>query len=63
MGEPVRVSVISGTVFQTLKDIDGLTNTVKLSSSIFGGCGKQEQAPLPVAFGGPKVRVRRMHVS
>lgn len=61
--EPVRVSVISGTVFQTLKDIDGLTDKVKLASSIFGGCGKNEQMPLPVAFGGPKVRVRRMHVS
>jgi TldD protein len=63
LAEPIRVSVISGNVFQTLKDINGLTNRVKLLSSIFGGCGKQEQFPLPVSFGGPKVRVRRMHVS
>ncbi len=63
LAEPVRVSVVSGTVFQTLKDIDGLSSKVKLQSSIFGGCGKNEQMPLPVAFGGPKVRVRRMHVS
>jgi len=63
LAEPVRVAVVSGTVFQTLKDIDGLSSRVRLFRSVIGGCGKSEQAPLPVSFGGPKVKVRQMHVS
>lgn len=63
LAEPVRVSVVSGTVFQTLKDIDGLSSRVRLFSSTVGGCGKGEQMELPVSFGGPKVRVRKMRVS
>lgn len=63
LAEPVRVSVISGTVFQTLKDIEAVSKDFKLFSSGFGGCGKMEQAPLPVAFGGPAITVRKMQVS
>ena len=63
LAEPVRVSVVSGSVFQALKDIDGLSCRVRFFNSTVGGCGKMEQAPLPVSFGGPKVRVRKMRVS
>jgi len=60
--EPVNISVISGTVFETLSLIDGLSNELKLLSFVTGGCGKMEQYPLPVGFGGPYVRVRSMMV-
>jgi TldD protein len=63
IAEPVRVSVISGNVFETLSLIDGLTDELKLEFTIFGGCGKNEQYPLPVGLGGPKVRVSSMQVS
>lgn len=63
LAEPVRVSVISGTVFQTLKDIEAVSRDFKLHSHAFGGCGKMEQFPLPVAFGGPAITVRKMQVS
>jgi TldD protein len=62
VAEPVRVSVITGNVFKTLGEIDGLTDKVELISFVRGGCGKMEQYPLPVGFGGPWVRVRALNV-
>lgn len=61
--EPVRVSVISGSVFETLKNIEAVSDAMQLDSSALGGCGKMEQWPLPVAYGGPYVLVKEMQVS
>jgi len=60
--EPVKISVVTGSVFQTLNEIEGLTEDFKLLSFSLGGCGKMEQFPLPVGFGGPFVRVRSLNV-
>jgi TldD protein len=62
IAEPVRISVISGSVFQTLNEIEGITRDSKILSFSLGGCGKMEQYPLPVGFGGPYVRVRSLNV-
>ncbi|MBR0082153.1 MAG: TldD/PmbA family protein [Clostridia bacterium] len=62
LGRPVQISVISGNVFETLGLIDGLTKDVEMLSFVTGGCGKMEQHPLPVGFGGPYVRVSEMNV-
>ncbi|MDD3803307.1 MAG: TldD/PmbA family protein [bacterium] len=61
--EPVKINVITGTIFETLNDIEKVSDTVELKSSLFGGCGKNEQYPLRVSFGGPHVLVRKMSVS
>ena len=62
LGKPVQISVITGTVFETLGLIDGLSDELTMLSFVSGGCGKMEQHPLPVGFGGPYVRVSRMKV-
>jgi TldD protein len=62
VAEPVKISVVSGTVFKALGEIDGLTDQVELLCLARGGCGKMEQYPLPVGFGGPWVRVRSLNV-
>lgn len=62
LGKPVQISVITGSVFETLGLIDGLTKDVELLSFVTGGCGKMEQMGLPVGFGGPYVRVSTMNV-
>ena len=62
LGRPVQISVLTGSVFETLGLIDGLTRDVKLLSFVTGGCGKKEQMGLPVGFGGPYVRVSSMNV-
>ena len=61
-GNPVQISVLTGSVFETLGLIDGLTRDVHMLSFVTGGCGKLEQANLPVGFGGPYVRVSSMNV-
>lgn len=62
LGRPVQISVLTGSVFETLGLIDGLTKNVQLLSFVTGGCGKMEQMNLPVGFGGPYVRVSSMNV-
>lgn len=63
IAEPVRVSVLSGSVFDTLNRIDACGDDFYLKSSAFGGCGKMEQGPLPVADGGPSILINEMQVS
>lgn len=62
IGAPVKISVITGSVFETLGLIDGLSETVEMRAFVGGGCGKMEQYPLNVGFGGPYVRVSKMNV-
>ncbi|QTA37682.1 TldD/PmbA family protein [Thermosipho ferrireducens] len=62
IAEPVKISVVSGSVFETLYNIEGLSKELKLLSFVLGGCGKWEQFPLPVGFGGPHVRVKTLNV-
>lgn len=62
LGRPVRVAVITGNVFETLGLIDGATKDVEVRYNVFGGCGKNEQFPLPVGFGGPYLSVSKMNV-
>jgi TldD protein len=61
--EPVRIAVLTGTVFETLGEIDGLSDEVEVPFLVGGGCGKMEQWPLSVGFGGPYVRVKRMNLA
>jgi TldD protein len=62
IAEPVKISVVTGNVFKTLSDIDAVSDEVELLSFALGGCGKMEQFPLPVGFGGPWVRVSELTV-
>ncbi|MCR4317369.1 MAG: TldD/PmbA family protein [Planctomycetes bacterium] len=55
--EPVREVTLSGNVFSTMKNIDGLSDAFDNRDS-GGGCGKAGQFPLPVSHGGPHVRIR-----
>jgi TldD protein len=63
IAEPVRIAVMTGTVFETLGEIDGLSDQVERPFLVGGGCGKMEQWPLSVSFGGPYVRIRRMNLA
>ncbi len=62
IGRPVKISVISGNVFETLGLIEGATKEVKVQVNVFGGCGKMEQFPLPVGYGGPYLYISKMNV-
>ena len=60
--KPVKFSVITGNVMKTLNKIDAISDKVEILSFVGGGCGKMEQFPLPVSFGGPYVRVSEINV-
>jgi TldD protein len=61
IAEPVQISVISGNVMKTLHNIDGFSKDVEYFSFAMGGCGKMEQFPLRVSFGGPTIRVNGLY--
>ena len=61
IGELVRDVVLTGNLFETLKAIDGIADDLKICEGA-GGCGKSGQAPLPVAFGSPHIRIRNVVV-
>ncbi len=58
--EPVRVNVITGSVFKTLFDIDAVGNDFVLCNTYT--CGKGGQS-VPVSAGGPTVRVKKLTVN
>jgi TldD protein len=58
---PVEVSVVTGSVFDTLGKIEALSDQTEIFSFSVGGCGKMEQYPLPVSFGGPYVLVSELN--
>ena len=59
ISEPVRDVNLTGNVFTTLKNIEMIGNDFQYSNS-GGGCGKNEQAPLPVAGGSPHIRIKNV---
>ena len=61
--EPVRLAVISGSVFETLNNVEAVSSEFHLHSSAVGGCGKLGQWPLSIADGGPFILVKDMQVS
>lgn len=59
LAEPVSDVTLTGNVFQTLQDVEAVgSDAVWLT----GGCGKGGQSPLPVAVGGPHLRIKNVVV-
>jgi len=56
LAEMLRPVVLTGNVFTTLNNIDAIGNDLEMNQG--GGCGKGEQAPLPVSNGSPHIRIR-----
>jgi TldD protein len=56
IAEALRPVVLTGNVFNTLKNIDAIGNDLDMNQG--GGCGKGGQMPLPVSNGSPHLRIR-----
>ena len=54
----VRRGPITGNIFSTLENIDAIGNDMG-GLDKGGGCGKGGQMPLPVANGGPHIRIQK----
>jgi len=57
IAELIRPVVLTGNVFETLKNIDAIGNDLDMNEG--GGCGKGGQSPLPVSNGSPHIRIHR----
>jgi TldD protein len=60
-GELLRDVTLTGNTFKTLTDIEAIEDTVTPSEA-GGGCGKGGQAPLPVGFGAPHLRIKEVRI-
>ena len=56
IAETIRPIMLTGNVFNTLKNIDAIGNDLDMNQG--GGCGKGGQMPLPVSNGSPHIRIR-----
>ncbi|MEM4519895.1 MAG: TldD/PmbA family protein [Sulfolobales archaeon] len=61
VAELVRGVTVSGMILETLKEVDAVANDVKITTNVFGGCGKDMQS-VRVGFGGPHIRVKKVVV-
>ncbi|MEM1546023.1 MAG: TldD/PmbA family protein [Candidatus Methanomethylicia archaeon] len=61
VSEMVRGVILSGYILDTLKSIDAVGKDFSIRTSIFGGCGKDNQT-VKVGHGGPHVRIRSIVV-
>jgi len=61
IGDMVRDVVLTGNIFQTLKNVDRIGDDLEIHGSA-GGCGKGGQFPLPVTTGAPHVRIKNVTI-
>lgn len=61
IAEPVKDVVLSGNLFTVLLNIESIGDDLKMIEAA-GGCGKGGQAPLPVSFGSPHLRIKKVVV-
>ncbi len=61
LGEMLRDAVLSGNVFETLKNIDMIGNDLVIWSP-GAGCGKAGQDQLPVTHGSPHIRIQNVTI-
>jgi len=59
IAEMVKDVILSGNLFSTLMNIDAIGNDFRWLT-VGGGCGKGEQAPLPVGMGAPHIRIQNV---
>ncbi|MEM2579130.1 MAG: TldD/PmbA family protein [Desulfurococcaceae archaeon] len=59
--ELVRGVVVSGNILDVLKNVDAVAKDLKIRTSVFGGCGKENQL-VRVGDGGPHIKVRKIIV-
>lgn len=52
----LRPVMLTGNLFSTLQNIDGIADDLEMNEG--GGCGKGGQFPLPVSNGSPHIRIR-----
>ena len=61
VAELLRPVMLTGNLFVTLENLDGVADDLEMNQG--GGCGKGGQMPLPVSNGSPHIRINRCLIS
>ena len=61
VGDMLRDVVLTGNIFETLKNIDRIGDDLQIVSSS-GGCGKGGQYPLATTVGSPHIRIQNLTI-
>lgn len=61
LGELIKDVNLSGNVFSTLHNIEGIADDLEFHGGL-GGCGKSGQGGLPVATGSPHIKIKNVLV-
>lgn len=62
LARPVRVSLMAGWLHELMDKVKGRSDVFELHAMVRGGCGKLDQFPLDVGFGGPHVWLEEVHL-
>jgi TldD protein len=62
IGDMLRDVVLTGNVFETLRNVDMIGDDLEIIGGGSGGCGKGGQSPLSVTFGGPHMRIQDLTI-
>ena len=55
---PIKGATVRANILEFLKNVVGASKELYVYTSVFGGCGKGGQAPLPVGDGGPYMAIK-----
>jgi len=61
VGDMLRDVVLTGNIFETMKNIDRIGDDLQIMGSS-GGCGKGGQYPLAVTLGSPHIRIQNLTI-
>ena len=61
LGGLVRGVVVSGSILETLKGVEAVGKDLRITTSVFGGCGKDSQM-VRVGDGGPHILIKELIV-
>lgn len=59
---PVTASVVTGKVDQAVAKVSMISSDFEMHAMVKGGCGKMDQFPLDVGFGGPHIKVEELQI-
>lgn len=59
---PVKLLEVTGDAFELVNNIEMASNLVDLYNDVFGGCGKKNQTPIRVSYGGPYLKINNVEI-
>ncbi len=59
---PISICEITGRAFELICNIEKASDKVDMYNDVFGGCGKRNQTPIRVSYGGPYLKINNVEI-